>query len=417
MIVSYPFARSMSSLANQQKTIRLVNVVPAPKITKIKKEVVEDEEDTVCCRLCGKSFANERALGNHARMEHMDAYASGDPNVWTQELFAGKKARIAAENQLIQQRTEQMLSVMEPTSLTSLASSDVSYIIIKAEDQELAETATVTKRRKVEKAKEKVVVMRKEKEAQPITGPFECLQPSASISGGTCHQIFFSCCEYSAHHRDEHTRRRKGVRCQVCEAPLMSAHSSPHVCQVCGQNFETIDALTDHTNSAHVKLKPYECNLCHKRFTQQGGVAQHMRMHTGDRPFPCTFCPKAFTQKSGLDQHLRIHTKEKPYRCVICDKKFCQSVHLKQHMRTHTHVAPFQCAICQKRFKQSSHLTYHLRAHNANADKEFYVGEKEVVEVEISQDVAMYAELKETYIVGDAWEQKQEQEQEEEQET
>ena len=99
-------------------------------------------------------------------------------------------------------------------------------------------------------------------------------------------------------------------------------------------------------------------------FILQGGVLQHMRMHTGDRPFPCTFCPKAFTQKSGLDQHLRIHTKIKPYRCVVCSKTFCQSVHLKQHMRTHTNVAPFQCGICDKRFKQSSHLNYHLKNHN-----------------------------------------------------
>ncbi|XP_073966161.1 uncharacterized protein [Choristoneura fumiferana] len=193
------------------------------------------------------------------------------------------------------------------------------------------------------------------------------------------------------------TAETKGVRCQVCEAPLTPAHA-PHACQVCGLGFETIDELTDHTNNAHVKLKPFECSVCHKRFTQQGGVQQHMRMHTGDRPFPCTFCPKAFTQKSGLDQHLRIHTKVKPYRCVICDKKFCQSVHLKQHMRTHTHVAPFQCALCQKRFKQSSHLNYHLKAHNANlSDKEYYVGDKEVVEVVIAQDE--YTEGQE-YIVG-----------------
>lgn len=81
-------------------------------------------------------------------------------------------------------------------------------------------------------------------------------------------------------------------------------------------------------------------------------------------------------------------------------------------MRTHTHVAPFQCALCQKRFKQSSHLNYHLKAHNANlSDKEYYVGDKEIVEVEIAQDEYAGQE----YVVGDAWgEDRPEQEMEQE---
>lgn len=162
--------------------------------------------------------------------------------------------------------------------------------------------------------------------------------------------------------------------------------------------FETSKELSDHSQTAHIKLKPFQCSICQKRFTQQSGVQQHMRMHTGDKPFACTFCPKAFTQKSGLDQHLRIHTKVKPYKCIICSKTFAQSVHLQQHMRTHTNVAPFQCGICQQRFKQSSHLNYHLKYHNpanmTDEQKARYarlvqlMGHK-IVEIDVNNDLLL----------------------------
>lgn len=344
---------------------RYVNVVPT---IRIKKELIPPiESDTVHCRLCPKGFASTVALRNHAKMEHVDAFATGDPSVWTLVESSPAKTKTETDNE-IRFKTEQVLSEMEPTSMMALASNDVSYIIIKSDapDNRRKRLDRAVKREREEKV-EKQLLVKKEKETEPITGPFECLQPSTLVSDGTCHQIFFSCCEYSAHYRDEHNRRRKGLRCQVCEKPLAATaldQATPFVCDICGESYQTSEALTEHVNTAHVKVKPFECSVCHKRFTQHGGVLQHMRMHTGDRPFACTFCPKAFTQKSGLDQHLRIHTKVKPYRCVVCNKTFCQSVHLRQHMRTHTNVSPFQCGICDKRFKQSSHLNYHLKNHN-----------------------------------------------------
>lgn len=373
-------------MSGQTGSGKFVNVVP---VTKIKKEIVDDVEDTVCCKICSKGFASEMALNNHARMDHVEAYITGNPATWTKKVEPKVNKRTPTnpyESMWI--KTEEVISEMKPTKMTSLASNDVSYIIIKGDGVPAPKRRQRTQREGRHNRGEPT---------QPITGPFECLQPSSLVEGGMCHQIFFSCCEYSIHYRDEHTRRRKGLKCQVCEKPLAcnGADKAPFPCEVCGEGFQSSKELSEHSTIMHVKLKPYECDVCHKRFTQLGGVLQHMRMHTGDRPYPCTFCPKAFTQKSGLDQHLRIHTKVRPYRCVVCSKSFSQSVHLKQHMRTHTHVAPFQCGICDKRFKQSSHLNYHLKNHNpANMSEEqkakyselLGMIAKEYVEVEVDQN-------------------------------
>ncbi|CAH2064672.1 unnamed protein product, partial [Iphiclides podalirius] len=345
--------------------VRSVSVVP---IVKVKREPLSEEEDeeAVSCKLCCKNFANEVALRNHARMEHMDAYANGDPLLWT-NVTPPKKSITYVKEEGVEQRTKELIASMEATSIMRLASKDVSYIIVKSEDGPEPAKKKRGDRDKREK-QAKAATPRKEREAQPITGPFECLQPSALVADGTCHRIFFSCCEYSLHYRDEHTRRRRGPRCQVCEKPLALAAGpdKPHGCDTCGAAFGSAEELSAHAGS-HVRPKPYECGECRKRFTQLAGLQQHSRMHSGLRPFGCPVCPKSFTQKSGLEQHLRIHTKVRPYRCVVCAKSFSQSVHLKQHMRTHTNVAPFQCGICEKRFKQSSHLNYHLRCHDPAA--------------------------------------------------
>lgn len=166
------------------------------------------------------------------------------------------------------------------------------------------------------------------------------------------------------------------MRCQVCErrldrdfyssdtiADLRPTNNFTYSCNACAETFLDSTEYDEHNRVVHAKMKPHQCSICAKRFTQQGGLQQHMRMHTGIRPFVCTFCPKAFTQKAGLEQHLRTHTKVKPFKCVICSKCFSQSVHLRQHMRTHTNIQPFECSLCSKRFKQSSHLNFHMRSH------------------------------------------------------
>ena len=54
------------------------------------------------------------------------------------------------------------------------------------------------------------------------------------------------------------------------------------------------------------------------------------------RAFPCEQCSKSFNSSHQLAQHSRVHTGEKPYKCSYCDRKFKQLSHVQQHTRLHT---------------------------------------------------------------------------------
>lgn len=81
------------------------------------------------------------------------------------------------------------------------------------------------------------------------------------------------------------------------------------VCEVCSKECKTSESLRRHVRSVHLKIAPYQCQVCDKSFVCNAHLRQHINIHEGIR-FKCDHCDMTFSTKGNLRKHCkRIHTE------------------------------------------------------------------------------------------------------------
>ncbi|NXD90395.1 ZBT41 protein, partial [Chaetorhynchus papuensis] len=167
-------------------------------------------------------------------------------------------------------------------------------------------------------------------------------------------------------------------------APVVIQSSSKKLlqCPKCDKKFDRIGKYESHTR-VHTGEKPFECDICHQRYSTKSNLTVHRKKHSSDTDFhkkehKCPYCNKLHASKKTLAKHVkrqkamttfsfclspRFHpenvqeflsikkTKSEGWKCDICKKSFTRRPHLEEHMILHSQDKPFKCTYCEEHFK------------------------------------------------------------------
>ena len=133
----------------------------------------------------------------------------------------------------------------------------------------------------------------------------------------------------------------KSFQCQFCSRDFHSISgkfihekSHPPTCKICFRTFKCKSKMIKHLRNVHSKEeKPFECEICNRKFQWVEAFQRHKLVHSDERPEKCQFCPQTFRSKSSKIWHEKLHTGERTlnWKCRLCPKAFTSPGKLKFH--------------------------------------------------------------------------------------
>lgn len=133
-------------------------------------------------------------------------------------------------------------------------------------------------------------------------------------------------------------------------------------CDTCGETFFVLAEFNKHIKT-HGKNR-YQCLVCNRWFAKKYLLNAHQKTHSGIKSHECNLCQKRYTNQGNLDRHIRVfHRKERQHTCTTCQKTFSQLSILRSHQAVHVAERQFCCDVCQNKFKTEVHLKLHKKRH------------------------------------------------------
>lgn len=84
------------------------------------------------------------------------------------------------------------------------------------------------------------------------------------------------------------------------------------------------------------------------------------RINNGPQRYNCQYCDYSTNNTSHMKYHNVTHTGEQPYQCLICHQKFSLKCNLQRHLQHHSNLnSAYCCNICSIAFRSKSSLTKH----------------------------------------------------------
>nr|KAF7400107.1 hypothetical protein H0235_015844 [Vespula pensylvanica] len=152
----------------------------------------------------------------------------------------------------------------------------------------------------------------------------------------------------------------------LLDGHLVTCHRYPadqHRCDDCPRGYAWRALLVRHRAIVHGDRRNYPCENCPRVFTDPSNLQRHIRSnHVGARSHACTECGKTFATSSGLKQHTHIHSSVKPFQCEVCFKAYTQFSNLCRHKRMHADCRmQIKCVKCGQSFSTVTSLSKHKR--------------------------------------------------------
>lgn len=82
-------------------------------------------------------------------------------------------------------------------------------------------------------------------------------------------------------------------------------------------------------------IRQYRCRICGRNCPNGTSLRRHQRGHRDreiDRNFFCVICGQAFFYISQLRSHQRTHMRIRPYECPFCHKRYSRQQSVRRHM-------------------------------------------------------------------------------------